>query len=94
MVGVSNPVHTITSVPWVLVVADKVDVWPSTTTTESVDAKGDADPEDLGAPEVWRVYVFPPTTYSPPGPTLTVLVTEAGVVVVVIVVVLADRLEV
>lgn len=77
-----------------LVAADRVDVFPSTTTTESVDTEADADVDaNPEAPEVWTVNVFPPTTYSPPGPTLTVF-TEIGVVVVVRVVVIADKLEV
>jgi len=85
-VGVKKPFHTTTSVPRVLVVADKVDVSPLGPAIEDADA-------DAETPEVWTVYVFPPTTYSPPGPTLTVF-TETGVTVVVRVVVLADKLEV
>lgn len=91
-VGVNKPLHTTTSVPWVLVVADKVDGFPSTIMTESAETEVDAD-ADPETPEVWTVYVLPPTTYSPPGPTLTVF-TETGVTVVVRVVVLADKLEV
>lgn len=93
-VGVSSPLQTTTSVPWVLIVADVVDVLPSTITIEFIGAGVDtgADGDVVGdpeAPDVWRVYADPLTVNTPPGPTLTVLVTDAGVTVVVLVVVVA-----
>lgn len=94
VVGVSKPLHTTTSVPCVLVRVCTVGISPFSS-TEDAEAETDADVDAEIDPEVCTVNVFPPTTYSPPGPTLTVF-TETGVVVVVIVVVavLADRLEI